>query len=219
MPPLHPAIVHFPIALLVVSVLLDACGVLLRREGLTQAGFLTLALGSIGAGLAALTGPAEEARDTAAQSALLLHELLALGTVVVCLALVGLRIGNAAGLHGTAVYGYLALGLVLVVAVVATGYVGGQLTYTHGVGVSRVQGGAGPPERGGAVGEMWAKIAGLGLLLVVVGYGVSLARASGRAGRAGRDVPPPAPSPRWTLSAEPRAPNETSREAGASWLG
>ncbi len=208
--PLHPAVVHFPVALLIVSVLLDAAGVLRRRAEWTRAGFLTLALGSAGAGLAALTGPAEDARDAAAQSVLLTHQLLALGTTLVCLALVGLRIGNPGGLRGPGVWGYLALGAVLVALVVATGYAGGQLTYTHGVGVARVQdvtGAAVVPERGGAVGEMWSKVAGLGLLLVVVGYGISLLR-----GPRYRGDDTPALALRWTLTAGQVATRDGSAE-------
>ena len=54
---LHPAIAHFPIALLIASVVLDVLGVGFRRASLTQAGFYTLIGGSLGATASVLTGP------------------------------------------------------------------------------------------------------------------------------------------------------------------
>jgi uncharacterized membrane protein len=169
---LHPSIVHFPIALLIVSVVLDAAGVLFRRASLTQAGFYTLIIGSLGATAAVLTGPEEDARDAAAQTILHRHELFAALTVLCCLVMVGMRLGNVEGLYGTGALGYLALGVVLIACILLTGYFGGQMVYDHGVGVARVQG-APVASEGGAVFEMWAKLGGIALVVVIVGWAVA----------------------------------------------
>jgi uncharacterized membrane protein len=169
---LHPSVVHFPIALLIVSVALDAAGVLFRRASLTQAGFSTLVIGSLGAAVAVLTGPEEEARDAAAQTILHRHELFAALTVFCCLVMVGMRLGNVEGLYGTGVLGYLALGIVLIACVLLTGYVGGQMVYEHGVGVARLQG-APVAGEGGAVFEMWAKLGGIALVVVLAGWAIA----------------------------------------------
>jgi uncharacterized membrane protein len=166
---LHPAIVHFPIALLIVSVVLDGCGVGFRRASLTQAGFYTLMIGSLAATAAVLSGPEHAAKDAASVTILHRHELFAALTVLCCLILVGMRLGNAEGLYGTGAVGYLALGGVLIVCIVLTGYFGGQLVYDHGVGVAQLQGARAPVE-GGAVQEMWAKLGGIALVVVIIGW-------------------------------------------------
>ena len=48
---LHPIIVHFPIALLILSVAFDFLGVFLRRWGLTEAATWLLVIGAPSAGL------------------------------------------------------------------------------------------------------------------------------------------------------------------------
>lgn len=53
---LHPIIVHFPIALLILSVVFDFLGVFLRRWGLTEAATWLLVFGTPSAGVALLSG-------------------------------------------------------------------------------------------------------------------------------------------------------------------
>lgn len=166
---LHPVVVHFPIALLIVSVALDACGVGFRRASLTQAGFYTLIIGGLSMAAAVLSGPGSAARDAASLTLLHRHELFAALTVLCCLILVGMRLGNVEGLYGTGAVGYLALGGVLIVSVVLTGYFGGQLVYEHGVGVTRLQG-ARVPVVSGSVQEMWARLGGVALVVVILGW-------------------------------------------------
>ncbi len=58
----HPKVVHFPIALLLLYVLLETIGVIFRKEFYQKAAHLVLFLGVLGALAAVLTGKqAEEA--------------------------------------------------------------------------------------------------------------------------------------------------------------
>ncbi len=56
MPPIHPAIVHFPIALLVLSVVADFFGFLYHSESLRGAGWWSLLGAAIGGVLAVVAG-------------------------------------------------------------------------------------------------------------------------------------------------------------------
>lgn len=202
---LHPSVVHFPIALLILSVLLDGAGVIFRRASLTQAGFSTLVIGGLTAAMAVLTGPEHDARDAAAQTILHRHELFAALTVFCCLAMVGMRLGNVEGLYGTGAIGYLALGIVCIACIVLTGYFGGQMVYEHGVGVAQVQ----TPrvrDENGQVFEMWAKLGGIALIVVIVGWGIARFRFLWdrlAAWRAATRTGIPSEQPRlWTLGME-----------------
>ena len=188
---LHPAIVHFPIALLTVSVVLDVLGVIFHRSGFTQFGFAALIVGGLGAGGAALTGPNEAVKDAAAHDLLIRHELFAAVTILISLILIGVRIGNVRGLHGPAIYGYLGGGIALIVAVAITGYWGGEMTYGYGVGVRQLQG---APVNGdqSQVLELWAKLGGITLIVVILGYGVYVFREQ-HLSRLKKETP------RWTL--------------------
>ncbi len=56
MDPLHPALAHFPLALLLVSVVFDLLGYLLKRPTLRAVGFWNLLAGVLGGGAAAYSG-------------------------------------------------------------------------------------------------------------------------------------------------------------------
>jgi uncharacterized membrane protein len=217
----HPIMVHFPIALLLASVALDWVGYLLARPGFTRAGFYTLVLGALGAGVAALLGP--DHVDGADATALLnWHQLFALLTVLIAVTLVAIRFFGVDGISGGPALVYLAATLALVAAVCMTGYFGGELTYHLGVGVSNASG-VGGASTGAAVAlapvaagpRVPAKpLIALTGFLSVVGLGMWLAAGPSFAPRyygtwwqavqrAGVDN-----EPLWTLQrAEWRAPN------------
>lgn len=79
---LHPIIVHFPIALLVLSVTFDFLGVFLRRWGLTETATWLLIFGTPSAGVALLSGWVSEHYVTvgAAGEILHLHKVVAVLT-------------------------------------------------------------------------------------------------------------------------------------------
>lgn len=136
----HPQIVHFPIALILVSLLLELVGRLTDLDWWRKAAFTLLILGVLGAGAAVLSGG--EAGDKAEHAGVPeapvdAHEqaawwtlYLGIGAVVVR-AMAG-RTGAARGVVATL---GLLLHLFTAAAVVKTGYRGGQLVYDHGANV------------------------------------------------------------------------------------
>lgn len=105
MHPIHPIIVHFPIALLCATVAFD---VLARRWP---------------------TGP---------ESVLELHESLGTVTLVVLAVLLGLRLALQRGWLKDIPSLTLGLGAIGIVMLALTGYWGGELVYTSGIGVKAV---------------------------------------------------------------------------------
>lgn len=137
---LHPMLVHFPIALLIVGLLADITGVITKREFFSRTGLLMLVLGTIGLITAYIsgdraadglmeTGPlqiAVESHEEAAQITL----WLMIVTTFVRLALVGFR-----KYTGLLRWIPLALFLVGVASMARTGYYGGELVFKHAAGV------------------------------------------------------------------------------------
>ena len=155
------------------------------------------------------------AKDAAALTILHRHELFAALMVFCCLILVGMRLGNVNGLYGAGAGGYLALGVVLIVCIVLTGYFGGQMVYDHGVGVTTLQGARVPAPD--AVQEMWAKLGGIALVVVIAGWTIARfrfltvrLRAWWQATRSGTSTEQPT---LWTLGL--RAASSGQRAAGS----
>lgn len=134
----HGVAVHFPIALLIVSIVMDVLAN--RRPALRQTAWYLLLIGTLGAVLATITGliahlPYEESQYTGAIER---HQYTAFATTAVFVALAAWRWRSARrdDLPSSAVYvGVSLLGLAVLVV---TGYLGGQLVYELGVGVNGV---------------------------------------------------------------------------------
>jgi uncharacterized membrane protein len=140
--PLHPQIVHTPVALLIFSALFAVLGRLLDRDWLRKAALTMLVIGFVGAWLAVQSGrpahrvPEHEQGVPEAE----IDEHAEMGQRTVYLAggaLVAIAI--ASRLTGTAAGVFSGLGLVLQLAAAAmvgiTGYHGGKLVYEHGANV------------------------------------------------------------------------------------
>jgi uncharacterized membrane protein len=138
---IHPLVVHFPIALLLVGVLLDGLFLLLGRREWADVTFLLVALGVVGAFAAGLTGQmaehAIEPLSAVTKGALEAHHEFAglvnfFGTGMLALRMmVRLRPSKRAILGA-----YLAVALVTCALLVVTARRGGMLVYDHGAGTS-----------------------------------------------------------------------------------
>ena len=138
--PFHPAIVHTPIALIIVGAAFELAGRALDREWWRKAAFAMLALGVLGAGLAVLSGRAAEESvedQGVAKHAIEEHEEIAQLTLWLGLGAVLTR--ALAGRFGAARAAVAGLALLLHLAAATTvgiaGYRGGLLVFEHGAGV------------------------------------------------------------------------------------
>lgn len=137
--PLHPIVVHFPMALLAFGFCLDAAGLVARRPW-HRLGYVLLLAGTAGAMAAVITGNLEAAdfRASVHAEAIQQHEDYATLALLVYLAsalgrLPGvLRAGDAGLAPAWLLVGAVALGLLA-----AAGLQGGALVYERGIGVRR----------------------------------------------------------------------------------
>lgn len=141
MHPIHPIVVHFPIALLCASVAFDALASRWPTAGLREASLYSLLAGVMSAALAVATGGMEEdlaKRAGAPESVLDLHESLGTVTLVVFVVLLGSRLAMQWGWLKEIRSLTLGLGVIGIVILALTGYWGGELVYTYGIGVKAV---------------------------------------------------------------------------------
>lgn len=138
--PLHPMVVHFPIALLSTAILFQVLEALLKRDFFREAALWLLSLGMLGAVVAIVTGILQEEAVEAAgvpEHAIERHETAAFATVAVFAVLWTMRRFRGRRWVPThpAIASVLALAGLILLGV--TGYLGGSLVYTHGAGVER----------------------------------------------------------------------------------
>lgn len=136
---LHPAITHFPIVLLIASVLLDLYG--RWQPAVRQTAWITLLLGTLAAIPAVITGiiahfPYEE---SAVIESIEQHQWLGFLTTGVFIALTAWR-WRSRRTNGeqTASWLYLAVGVIGLVVLTLAGLTGGNLVYNLGVGVKDI---------------------------------------------------------------------------------
>ncbi|HEY5626383.1 MAG TPA: DUF2231 domain-containing protein [Nitrospira sp.] len=142
MHPIHPMLVHFPIALLSVSVFFDFLALRWRQDECRTVGLYTLVVGLAGAAAAVVSGHmAEEAVEHSGvpESILELHEGLGFATFWMFLGLLGWRFITAIGLVEERRPISLALGIVGVAVLLAASYYGGSLVYDYGAGVTLIR--------------------------------------------------------------------------------
>jgi uncharacterized membrane protein len=137
---IHPMLVHFPIALLLVGFLSETIGLLWKKEFFGTAGFYLLLLGAAGVGAAFLTG--KNAGDGitevgALQHALESHEGAATVTLWLAISAAVVRIAVTVFKKNVGLYKAVAYALFLCAAlsVMRTGFYGGELVYKHAAGV------------------------------------------------------------------------------------
>lgn len=130
---MHPAMVHFPIAFLPLSLGADALGRITGDYALLEMGRRTMPLAAAGAINAAAFGLiAQQAvhAEGQAHDLLVTHRTLNAALVGVTTAMAFARVRR----HRPGL-GYLAVGLAALGAMGYSAYVGGRMAYEHGVGV------------------------------------------------------------------------------------
>lgn len=137
---LHPTIVHFPIALLLTSIIFDIVSVLRPRPTFQELALYLLILGVVGAIAAGVSGDrAGEAvaHLPALRPAVEQHADFATGTIWLFILLLLARLYLL--IKGRFVSGlrtaYLVISLIAGGLLATTSYLGGRLVYEHGVGV------------------------------------------------------------------------------------
>lgn len=151
--PLHPAIVHLPIALVILSVITDLLGYLSGAPGLSATGFWSLVGATAGAALALPSGLFDMVRQHLEHEAHhRVHRHMKVGFTLFA-ALTGL------GIWRWLIYrradpgpgpGYLFTAVIVLGLAAFQGWLGGRLVFFDGVGVQSHGSGQPPPEASSA---------------------------------------------------------------------
>lgn len=139
MHPIHPMLVHFPIALLSAAVFFDLLGKKWRPEECRIAGLYTLVLGFAGAALSVISGAlAEDAAEHSGvpERAIEIHEMLGFATFWIFAGLLGLRVVIWLDWIQERRLVTALLGIVGVLVMLVASYYGGSLVYDYGAGVT-----------------------------------------------------------------------------------
>jgi uncharacterized membrane protein len=137
---LHPMIVHFPIALLIVGFLADVLSLFLNKKEpcLSKVGFYLMILGTLSIIAAYITGDLFT-KDMAGAAGDLKnrHELFARITMLVMLVALAVRIFYVSTREKKPATKWLAFSLFALgtIMVMVTGFLGGNLVYGHMVGL------------------------------------------------------------------------------------
>lgn len=139
---LHPAIVHFPIALLSIAALFAVISLFVKKEFFKEAAFWNLLLGVIGSIAAVLTGLVEEqnlAHNEEVHKILLKHKFT--GIIILILSFTLLTwVWVRKNKFGRKEYILWAVFLVLGTAMIFyQGTLGGRMVFEHGAGVKPME--------------------------------------------------------------------------------
>jgi len=137
---IHPMIVHFPIALLIVGFLFDLVSLFIKKSFFSWAGYSLLILGTLGVVAAFLSGNLAGSGITeegALKQALEVHEESAeltiwLASIAAIFRSVLLYFKKYSGILKSLA---LVLFFVTVLSIARTGFYGGELVYKHAAGV------------------------------------------------------------------------------------
>lgn len=137
-PRLHAALNDLPAALLLVAVLFDLAGWLLKRETIRAAGLWTLWAGVVGGWAAYIAGRmAEEAIEhgDAIHDIMEAHEDWALYMMIAFTLVLAWKLWRRGKLSKGEEYGQMALSVLALAVLVRVGMLGGQLVFEHASGV------------------------------------------------------------------------------------
>ncbi len=133
--PLHPKLVHFPIALLITALLLDILSRMFKRESWYHAAITLFVVAAFSSLAALFSGLWEEDRLHLEHPLLEKHELAAFCTVAITwLGMLMLFLTRKHLLLRRTMITFVLL--IAVIAVVVTAHWGGEMVYEYGVGVA-----------------------------------------------------------------------------------
>lgn len=135
----HPLFVHFPIALLLASLVFYFLGLMLRKEELFAAGKGTLFLGTVSAGLAVWTGlqaAKTVSHDDEAHGIMMIHQYLGFGVLGLSVFLSLWLILAKAHFPSKKILFLIAF-ILLGLVVIQQADFGGRMVFMKGVGVGR----------------------------------------------------------------------------------
>ena len=149
LPPLHPALVHLPIAFVVLSVAADILAKVTRRESLRHVGLWSLLAAVLTGGLTIATGYWDMNRaslEGETENYVDLHRKVGwvLVSALAVLAIWRWRIRQQARRVVTAPY--TAVALMVFALTMFQGWFGGELVFSHGAGVAAAGQGTEPAE-------------------------------------------------------------------------
>ncbi|MDD2303255.1 MAG: DUF2231 domain-containing protein [Prolixibacteraceae bacterium] len=136
---LHAMIIHFPIALLMAGFLSEVIALFSKKEFFSNVAFYLLLLGALGASAAYLTGSyaGEGIEEGPLKNPMELHEQAATFTLILAIVTALFRVVIYYFKYNRSWTKWVGIILftALVGSVARTGYLGGQLVYSHGAGV------------------------------------------------------------------------------------
>jgi uncharacterized membrane protein len=134
----HPALAHFPVALLPTAVAADLIGRLTNNDSLMDMGrqLMPVAAASVAAtGIAGFAAQEAVKTSDVSHDILVTHRTLNIGLLALSVGLAAIRSRSRRPSAG-----YLLAGLAGAALVTYSGYLGGRMVYAHGVGVGPADG-------------------------------------------------------------------------------
>ena len=150
LPPIHPALVHLPIAFVVLSVVADFAAGLTRRKSLRHVGLWSIIAAFLSAGVTIAAGywdmnRANLSPETSEYVVLHMRWGWAMAGLLFILTIWRWRIRQQARQVVTAPYAFAAI--VLFSLTMFQGWFGGEMVYSHGAGVAAAGQGTEPASR------------------------------------------------------------------------
>ena len=149
MRPIHPSIVHFPVALMTFSVVVDVVGYLTDSGIIQAAGFLALLGTGLGAAVAIITGLVDKSRanvsSEASRKEIRFLMQVGFGLFVAILALILWRWVVMTDPHHLAGWIYLGPAFVVLAVTLLQGFLGSELVFSRRIGVAPAGKETGPP--------------------------------------------------------------------------
>ncbi len=135
--PIHPKLVHFPIALFCTALILDLVSRAFRKEGLHHAAVVIYVVAVVLTPLVVWAGLWEQQRLHLSHPLLTKHKLYAFGTMGVSLISLPVLWFFKRGSRRVFRMVFTGFLLSLAILVTAAGYFGGKMVYEYGAGVSQ----------------------------------------------------------------------------------